>query len=111
MTRSATMQPEQAERVMHESGVLVMHESEIPFSRLTPLPDEPTLPPARSKGEIIVLLLRHLRAERRKTATWQDLTQQTLNLLGEVSRDRDRLRERYHALLNERRRERTKAAA
>lgn len=62
--------------------------------------------PASSKGAIMIDLLRQVVAARRKAATWRELTQHALAVLADVTRDRDLFRQRYHALLDERRRER-----
>lgn len=47
-----------------------------------------------------------LSESRSETAAWKELLSQALTLLGERDRELKRLRENYHSLLDERRRER-----
>ena len=76
--------------------------ADIPFG-LAPLPVAPPDPPARSIGELLVRLIRSLAASRREVASYRELLHRSLDVLAEVIADRDRLRARYHSLLDERR--------
>src|SRR5688572_8714903 len=89
----------------------VIDARDIPFglSAATSVP-RPRVP-AASKGAIIVDLLRQLVAARRKAATWRYLTHCALDALAALTDDRDRLRRRYYALLDDRRRARSGTTA